>query len=141
LFTGKASALVNGINDYVGATCGCTSSVNTFVAQNFYLGLGYGYADVDRKGMCDVNCNNNFLIHMVKGTFVDPILIMLFKKVTHLQRAFVNEGKEGPGVKIILGEMKLFFADNGVILVPPRVSVFLLECNDEIEEWGIQFIE
>jgi hypothetical protein len=64
--------------------------------------LGYGYADIDPSGMCDVNCDNKFLIHMAKGAFVDPILIMLFKKVTHLQRAFENEGKEGPGVKIIL---------------------------------------
>jgi hypothetical protein len=143
LFTGGARPVVDAILKNYDASCGCVSSVNTASALYLYLGLGFGPARVDKKnGMCDVNCNNDFLMHLVKGVFIDPELILLFKILAGLQRYFDNGGKkDSDDVKAILDEFKTLFAKNKVLSVPDRISKYLLSYSADFEGWGLQFIE
>jgi hypothetical protein len=143
LFTGGARPVVDAIFKNCDVSCGCVSSVNTAIAIFFYLVLGFGPAPVDKKnGMCDVNCDDRFLIHMVKGVFVDPELILLFKILAGLQRYFDNGGKkDSDDVRAILDEFKTLFAKNKVLSVPVRISKYLLSNSKDFKAWGLQFIE
>jgi hypothetical protein len=73
---------------------------------------------------------------LTKGPLVQTTKFLLIQKLAHLQKAFVNEGAEGPNVRTILDGIGLFFAENKVVYMSPRVMKFLLSISDTLIEWG-----
>jgi hypothetical protein len=66
------------------------SCVNTFQAVLVYLKAGYGPCRTER-GTCGINCNNNYLIHMMKGVYVEPESFLLVQLLAYLHKACENK--------------------------------------------------